>query len=474
MRLRSATEDEFSTAWQAMTHSMVKYDITPREDDGRNLALAIRKLQGGGIPGRPFVVWVPGCSWGNYLGDGENLRQVIRQRFPDAPEVAYKKHMGSGTTFKFMGGWISQFVASDYPDLVLIYTYGTPSDLDEALRAIRSRCTADIIVASGHFYAKEEETWRQTIDTPRWVEVRDVSHAQWPQIREVCQAHGVEYVENRRELARYLEATGGTPKTLLLDPYHQNLLGSLLINLNIARHLAIPKSFAYDPDSRERRIRAELALQKAPGDVVAQGQWQRREDGSIATAQAGAKLTCAFKGNRVDLIGRALTNGGTVRVKIDGVPADELKAYAMTFIRPDRGIAGEVAPHAVSLGANVAPQEWSITMLDTNGNYELTGSVTGPDGRGNNRAKNAFVSQSGQIVIDHALWRAPKECFKGVWRWKVNRCTTGKVSFVDGTDKFMHERLAQNMAPGTHTAELDVVGDGPVAIDSFYVFNPPE
>jgi len=471
MRLRTATEDELSAAWHATADRTVDCDHSPREGDGRHLALTVRKLQGGGMPGRPFVVWALGSSWTNFLGSGEDLRQVIRQRFPDAPVMVYKKHMGSGTPYEYLRGWVSQFVAGDYPDLVLMYTNGEPSGLDAALRAIRSACTADIIVAPVHFWASDETTWRENVDTPYW-----------DRIREACRAHGVEYVENRRELARYLEATGGTPKTLLSDGVHQNPLGRLLINLNISRHFAVPQIFAYSPDDRERRIRAEWALRGASADVHAFGPWSRKADRTITTGQAGSRLMLTFQGNRVDLLGRALRGGGTVRVKIDGFPAGKLGAFAMTYIRADpsnhkpRGpLRGDLAPHAVSLGSNVVPQEWTFTLLDDEGGFELTGSVTGADGRGNCRAKGTFVSDSGQIAVAPALWRHAKHVKKGdTYRWRVYRCTSGEVSFAGAEGSLVHQRLAQNLETGRHTVELEVVGDGPVAVDSFYVFNPPE
>ncbi len=55
---------------------------------------------------------------------------------------------------------------------------------------------------------------------------------------------------------------------------------------------------AYDPDTRERRVRAEAALRKPPGDLTAQGAWQRDEDGSIQATQAGARLRLAFDAGR--------------------------------------------------------------------------------------------------------------------------------------------------------------------------------
>ena len=72
------------------------------------------------------MIWAIGSSWTNFLGDGYPLIRAIRQRFPDAPEIIYRKHAGSGTPWEYVRGWVQQFVAADSPDLILTYTNGSP------------------------------------------------------------------------------------------------------------------------------------------------------------------------------------------------------------------------------------------------------------------------------------------------------------------------------------------------------------
>ena len=62
----------------------------PRRDIllGKNLALAVAKWEGrAGIPGKPFVIWALGSSYTDRQGDGYELIQAIRQRFPNAPPI---------------------------------------------------------------------------------------------------------------------------------------------------------------------------------------------------------------------------------------------------------------------------------------------------------------------------------------------------------------------------------------------------
>jgi hypothetical protein len=201
---------------------------------------------------------------------------------------------------------------------------------------------------------------------------------------------------------------------------------------------------------------------------------------------------------------------------IDGRPADEAPAWAVTFIQPGRDNerllagpgTGDVAPHAVALGENVVPQSWTITMISDTGDFQLTGSVTGDDGQGN--ALEPFTSNSKQIMIDPAMWRhtridkrsgdpvygnARGDTFTFDVRRKVQRCVTfdtagtSEALNTPDNDGLFTETLAQQLPNGPHTVQLIVAGDadgqpdsglpggadpaGVVVVDSLYVFQPP-
>lgn len=468
VRLRTATEGELAAAWQARDKRFPPYPIPPREGDGSNLALSIRKLRGRGRPGQTFVIWALGSSFTNFLGNGEDLRQQIEARFPDAPPIIYRKHVGSGTPYEFVRGWVRQFAVHDYPDLILIYTNGEAEGLDQALRTIRQSCTADVIVPSLHFWARAKNNWRKMTDTAYWNRIRDISRK-----------HGVEFVENRRELADWFDAADRSPVDTLGDSVHQNELGRRLINLNIVRHFAIPQNVSYTPANRERRVRAVWALRDASSLIQATGNWDVDQHGLLRSSQKGARIRLTSRGNRFDILGERVRGGGTVRVTIDGVPAQECPAFAATYVRPGNknhtsggAMAGDSAPHAITLGKDIVPQSWTIRMLDDQGAFQLTGSQTGPDGQGNNR--QAFVSDSGQINVDPDLWRNPKSNRKDdKFTFRVYRTTTGDVAF-DGPDGArLHRSLARSLPNQSHTIELEVVGDGPVVIDSLITFTPP-
>jgi len=203
-QLRTASEAEMSAAYEAERANLPPYEVAPWPDDGRNLALSVAKWEGrAGLPGKPFLIWAVGSSWTNFQGDGYPLIRTIRERFPSAPPIAYKKHAGSGTPWDFAHGWIRQFVNAEQPDLIFTYTNGSLAGLNALLTAIRRSTTADVIVPSLHFFQGSKVT-SESMEVFEGVPIEKV--------REVCRKHGAEFVENRRELAGYLQQAGLEPE----------------------------------------------------------------------------------------------------------------------------------------------------------------------------------------------------------------------------------------------------------------------
>ncbi len=152
IQLRTATEAETAAAYEVERSHLPPYDVSPRPGDGKNLALSVAKWEGrAGIPGKPFVIWALGSSYTAWQGDGFELIQAIRKRFPNAPPIVYRKHGGPGTPWEYVYAWIKQFVAAEQPDLIFTYTTGTLDGLDALLAETRRHSTAEIIVPSVHF-----------------------------------------------------------------------------------------------------------------------------------------------------------------------------------------------------------------------------------------------------------------------------------------------------------------------------------
>jgi hypothetical protein len=508
IQLRTATEAEMAAVYEAHRAKFAAVDLAPRPGDGQNLALSVAKWEGrAGIPGKPFVIWALGSSWTAAQGDGFGLIHAIRQRFPQAPPIVYKRHCGSGTPWDYAAGWVKQFVAAEQPDLVFTYTVGTAEGLDRLLTEVRRHSTADIIVPSIQFKPPCQLTSHEIENSPG---------QQWGQIRNVCRKHGVEFVENRREMAEYLARNRLAPDDLLCDHVHQNLRGIMCVWDNVARHLARPERFNDRPESRERRIAVVAPAATATEQVVLSGPWVAA-GGTVRTSAAGARLKVRFTGNRIDLLGRKTPRGGSVRLLIDGVAAGQAPVFATTFIeakpavpqRPFVHNAQDCAPHAVELGKNLVVQTWTIRMTSNVGDYLLEGSVTGPDGEGN--LARPFLSRSGQIGIDPKFWREGRVPIQGrpvvqrngkpvvefgatpvpvvyengkpvaygdvcgdTFRFDVYRAARAAISFRGEQPAPLAEAAAWNLANGEHTLEIVAAGDGEVNIDGLYVFQPPE
>ena len=66
-QLRTASEAEMSAAYEAERANLPPYEVAPRPDDGKNLALSVAKWEGrAGLPGKPFLIWAVGSSWTNF------------------------------------------------------------------------------------------------------------------------------------------------------------------------------------------------------------------------------------------------------------------------------------------------------------------------------------------------------------------------------------------------------------------------
>jgi hypothetical protein len=146
--------------------------------------------------------------------------------------------------------------------------------------------------------------------------------------------------------------------------------------------------------------------------------------------------------------------------------------WAKTNFSERRSPARDQSPHGVKLGNNIVPQAWTITMQDDLGNFALAGNVTGPDGNGN--ARQLFVSDSGQIILDPSEWRRAERNRKGdKFTWTVSRATAADVKFDGAEGKLFRTTLAANLPNGTHTVQLQAHGDRAITIHAFDVFEPP-
>lgn len=441
---RSVVTDE-PRAPKSKPDGAADYVAKAEPTDGQHLALTLQKLERGIDSERPFLIWALGSSYTNMLGNGEAWKEEIPKRFPKAPPIRYEKMVGNSCPWQYLRGWARHLVFPDQPDLVLVYTIGDPDDLGKLIVELRKHTTADIVVPSIH--------WRER-DQPLWGKSENAADQDVARVRAICRKHDVEFVESRRDWGAYLAANKLPIPSLLKDAVHQSDYGALIINSNILAHLRRPARFSYEPSSRERRVQPVKAA-----------------DGSL-------KVT--FAGNRIDVVGMKSPVGGAFRVRIDGKPAAKAGAFLTSYVQPSARNAKEgkganprdQSPHGIALGTRVTPQQWAIVMTSDTGDFELTGSATGSDGKGN--AFKPFTSTSGQIIIEPELWRRAERNRTGDrFTFEVRNAVLDEISFQGAANERFSARIAQALANREHTLELIPVGAAGATIEAFEVFEPP-
>jgi len=461
----SAQEPVAFVDHQSPPNGAPAYVPSPPPEAGQHLKQTLDKLENGIHPPRPFLIWALGSSYTHMLGDGTAWKEEMTKRFPKAPPIEYKKMVGNSCPWQYLRGWARHLVFADQPDLILTYTIGDPQHLDLLLTELRQHTTADIIVPSIH--------WRMR-DVANWGKSEDAADQKVAALREICAKHQAEFVENRRDWGTYLKANGLPIQALLKDAVHQNGYGAKIINQNILSHLRRPPGYP-DQAVRERRVNAEA--------LVASSQGFRRDGEDLVSSEAGARLKVVFEGNRIELIGVSAADSGLVKVLIDGVPAGEAPCFLATYIQGDKNNAKptktsnprDQSPHGITLGEKQVLQDWAILMTSDQGDFTLTGSVTGEDGQGN--AYKPFRSSSGQIIMEPDLWRRPERNSKGDrFTFSVRRVTVPEVSFVpqDGSAPGVFRIRLANMLPrGKHVVELVTADEKPVRIRAVDLFQPP-
>lgn len=447
-----------------------EYVAPPRSADGKFMAQTVNKLENGFDPPRPLVIWAIGSSFTDFLGNGEQLITAIRKRFPNPPPIVYKKMVGGSTPWHLTRGWARHLVATDQPDVVLVYNFGSTSGLEKLLIELRSRTTADILVGTLHWCRGHQPVWPDPEAATR--------HLDPPAVRELCARYQVELVESRREITRYMLDNSLEISDLLVDSVHQSPYAAHIINANIARHFHRSNAAVDHLPPRETRIAANAE------QVARTGKWNSAERGAAIQTTGPASLEVEFTGTGVDLIGWRKPGAGVARVWIDGKPDDMAKAFCATYIQPDadnyidlhstdvdfRRHISDRCPHGISLGQNLRPQTWTIDMTSDAGDYLVTGSVTGADGKGN--AFRPFTSTSGQIIIDPELWRLAKTNRSGdKFTFEVIRNVLPQVDFA-GREQKVRFRLVHDLPHGKHTLKLEVKPGNEVSIEAFDVFRP--
>jgi hypothetical protein len=348
-----------------------------------------------------------------------------------------------------------------YSDLVIFHVFGANQQYEQIIRSIRSRTTAEVLMQTDRVGDKwPQEQPDEKADKGLWWDYL-MNHRFLP---EIAGKYGCGLCDIRAGWLAYLRANHYEPSRLLLkDGAHLNVQGNYLMAQLTNRYLV------YRPDLSDAAWKGLTATYP-----IGPGVWK---DG---------KLVIAFEGNRVDLIPVAFgakgfpPAGGSGRVLIEGRrPSSFPDAYCIT--RPQPGPWSPLFLSRVDHDAPLVLEDWTLKVSHVSADgktwdFDVTGSVTGPDGSGH--SDRPFTSKSGRVKIEPAAW------FRGFYpplpdgytvRWKVLPmfADTYRAAKVAKAADENATTVVQGIANAKHT--LEIIADDPAsppAIASARTYRP--
>ncbi len=296
------------------------------------------------------------------------VRRDLTLRFPNANIIMENRAIGGFST-QYLFKTVETDVVSFYPDLILLYDYGSNIYYDTILSTIRSRTAAEIAMNTDHFIG--ENHWSDTMAYHILPRLAEKYHCElWPL---------------RDHWKHYLEKNNTPPVNLTTDGQHLNDQGNFLMAELIKPYLYCNPAVMPDPDHL-------LTSYRVGQDIDF----------------SGDTLTLSFQGNKVDVVTEAsgINEADSARIIMDGRRPSEFQGcfYAS---RPYNA-RGESWPWdlpGMIRVQHVAPwtnEEWACIFTEAEEPYSdfsffIAGSVTGYDGSG--RATLDFISDSKRIII---------------------------------------------------------------------------
>ncbi|MGE5610971.1 MAG: SGNH/GDSL hydrolase family protein [Bacillota bacterium] len=382
----------------------------------------------------------------------KRVAEDLRKRFPYADlEIENRA----------IGGFASQLLIRPaehdlypfYPDLLIFHVYGANQQYEEIIRNVRMRTTAEILMQKDHVTKWPQETPDEKADKGMWWDYM-MNHVFLP---EIAKKYGCGVCDVRSGWMDYLKTNKLEPKDLLRDGVHLNDQGCYLMAELIKQYLV------YRPELPKDSWQGMMRTLEVGKDIA----WK---DG---------KLTVEFEGNRVDVLAGKLEGAtATARVLIDGKkPSEFAGCYRIT--RPAPGPWSPLFVSRVDHEKPLVLEDWTlkITAVDSESkrwSFNVTGSVTGPDGSGSN--EQVFVSKSGRVKIDPAaFFKAGNVPVGYECKWKVlpmfvDIYATPKV---EEASREYATTLAQGLANGTHRLEIISANGKNVPIRAIRVYCPP-
>jgi lysophospholipase L1-like esterase len=390
-------------------------------------------------------------------GWSRTVARELARRFPHAELEVENRAIGG-----FSSEYLAKSAATDidpyYPDLVILHAYGSHFAYEQLVRHIRERTTAEILIQNDHVLEEselEEERDPSLLAPDEGVFTAFMNHAFLPKI---AARYDATLCDQRSAWKRFLKQRKLPPAALLVDHVHLNAAGDHLMAELVLRCLRYAPDLGRSPNERSVET---ILLRDHP--------WQE------------GKLSVPFHGNRID----AVANGsGSATVLIDGRPPSTWRElHAFTRAR----VNGAVWPPLYDIHAAALPlvEDWALRVDRATGEpphytFELIGSKSGRDGRGETRRR--FVSNSQRVVIEPDDWnidyafelagiRPVPPRFTIAWSVEPRFADTLEVA-TNGRPASAIVTLAQGLPNAEHLLELRAA-PGDVPVTELRVYRPP-
>jgi hypothetical protein len=386
-------------------------------------------------------------SWWKQVADD------LRKRFPNADLDIQNKGIG-GFTAPALINTAEYDLYPFYPDLLIFHVYGggQMDKWESIIRRTRERTAAEVVLWTHHWIGRKGDL------------------AESERIRQIAVKYDCGLVDIMPKWQAALKEKGVEPKAVLRDGIHLNAEGiDMLAGM-------IKPFFVYNPKlmtEKSRRLVTDI-----PADAPAV---KRLADGS---------LEVTFTGNRIDAIAAKDTKTGPLAtLTVDGKAPAKIDG-AFVFTKPSN------APYtwfpAVSVLKHNAPlvaETWTAKFLEFTPDakkfrYSVTGSVTGPDGEGNET--DTFVSNSGRIVIagggnwSRVPWsltykkKQMPETYKVTWKVVPLFVDTLQFAAAKNPASERSVTLIKGMPNGPHTIRLTPEQGAKLDLAGFRAYCPPD
>ncbi|MEI6072737.1 MAG: hypothetical protein WCS31_13160 [Verrucomicrobiae bacterium] len=402
------------------------------------------------------------------------IEKNLRERFPNA-DLEVKNLSIGGHTAPTLVRCAAQDVYPYYPDLVIFNVYGgtATGELERIFYNIRKLTTAEVLVFSHHIALGDQD-----------IQPHDEESESY---KALAQKYNFEFVNLREQWQRYLDHYRLQRSDLLSDAVHPNRPGAKLMAELVLKHLQFNTLFPGGWYDQVKTYEARRFFEERGDEMKFDGtSWKPKEFGVVG-GKAGEAIKLPFRGNRVDVVVPSQFKGklGTAKILIDGqAPSAFPGIYAATRSSIDI-IKLRPAIKRVTLGENAIAEDWTLRITGVSDDcrdfdYEVIGSVTGPDGKGSR--KEAFVSKSGRIRLAgndlHPFYNLQKKRGDMIGfevKWSVVAHGLDTWNPAENKDPSIENActLAQGLPNTEHTLEILPNGDGDLAIKAVRVYSPP-